>query len=105
MTPKWEILQLAYELTSQAIIKPNNFNPELAIYSLRIFIGVAVRKPEIEAAQTVLDELDGLGPLARADRRSRVWQDHKLRVQDAFSQLARVYDETLNLEAFKQAKR
>lgn len=66
---------------------------------------MAVRKQEIEAAQTVLDELDRLGPIAWEDRRSRLWQDHKLRIQEAFSHLARVYDETLNIEAFKQAKR
>lgn len=96
MTPRWEILQIAYELASDAIMKPNNFNPELARYSLQIFVGVAATKQEIEAAQAVLDALNKLSPIAQEDRRGRIWQDHKHLVQEAFSRFASAYDETLN---------
>lgn len=84
MTTRWEILQIAFNLASGAIMKPNNFNSELATYGLQIFVGVAAREQEIGAAQVVLDALDKLSPISQEDRRSRIWQDHKLLVQEAF---------------------
>lgn len=93
MTPHhFEVTQLAFEMAADSIMRKGNFNAEVAISSLRIFKDVAEHEELAEAAKTVLDALDDLMPLVSEGRRSRAWQEQKLVVQDAFSNLDVIYE-------------
>lgn len=96
MTPQQsDILQISYELAFESIMRPRNFDPQIATRSLRIFMGTTERKLEIDTAMAVLGALEHLAAAACEDRRSRIWQDRKLQVQAAFTRLESAYCESL----------
>ncbi|SFU21698.1 hypothetical protein [Mesorhizobium sp. YR577] len=100
MLKQFEILQLAFQLAMDSLMKARSFNPDIAAASLLIFIRASRQNDEISAAQGVLTALDHLSALSREDHRSRIWQERKLSVQEAFEVLEDVYDRNASFEEY-----
>ncbi len=100
MSKQFEILRLAFQLATDTIMRAGSFNAKIAAASLRIFIRASRKGNEISAARGVLPALDHLSALSRTDHRSRIWQERKLSVQEAFGVLEDVYDQNASYQEY-----